>query len=85
MSTYVPSLRGIGAAVISLLAGVVLPGMGMPHGGAVPLHFWVVGSLVLFSSAMASLVATFSKTRIDKALGFPSGLLTLWLIYAFFR
>jgi hypothetical protein len=85
MSTYIPSLRGIGAAVISALAGFVLPGMGMPHGGAVPLHFWVVGALVLFSSAAACLVATFSKTRADKVLGFLSGLVTMWLIYAFFR
>jgi hypothetical protein len=85
ISTYIPSLRGIGAAVISMLAGFVLPGMGMPHGGAVPLYFWVVGALVLFSSAVASLVATFSKARVDKVLGFLSGLLTLWLTYAFFR
>ena len=85
MATYTPSFRGISAVVLAVFAGFVLPRLGSPHGGPIPSHIWIVGSLLLLLAVAASAVALFSRKVADKILGFLGGVLTVWLIYAFFR
>jgi hypothetical protein len=45
----------------------------------------LIGSVVLLLCVVASAMALFWKPRADKVAGVLGGILTLWMIYAFYN
>jgi len=85
MATYIPSWRGISAVVLAVFSGLFLPAMTPARGSPIPQHVWVIGSAALLLCVVASVIALFRKTPADRIAGVVAGILTLWMIYAFYN
>jgi hypothetical protein len=55
------------------------------RGAPIPEHVWVVGSVALLFCATAAVIALFRKTVGDRIAGVAAGILTGWMIYAFYN
>ncbi len=84
MSTNVPSWKGISAVALAVFSGFYLPSLTPAHGAPFPRRVWLIGSAVLVLCIVASVLALFGKTRADKVAGILSGVLSLWMSYAFY-
>ena len=84
MTSYVPSGRGMSAVVLAVLAGMILPAMTPTRGEPIPPQVWVSGSLFLLMCVAASVMALLRKGPADRIAGGLAGIVTLWMIYAFY-
>ena len=71
--------------VFAILAGIFLPALLPARRAPLPESVWVIIPVVLFACVVASLVALFRKRLADRFAGGVAGILTLWLVYAFYR
>ena len=71
--------------MLAFLAGLFLPAMTPARGSPIPQHVWVVGSAALLLCVTASVIALLRKATADRIAGVVAGILTLWMIYAFYN
>jgi hypothetical protein len=68
--------------VLALLAGLFLPALTPAKGSQ---SVWVIGSISLLLCIGISAMAVFQKAVADKIAGVVAGILTLWMVYAFYN
>jgi hypothetical protein len=85
MSAYIPSRRGIIAVILALVGAMFVPAMTPARGAPVAQYVWVIGCLTSLLCISCSAIALLRKAPGDRIAGVAAGVLTLWMIYAFYN
>ena len=69
---------------LAFLGAMFLPAMTPARGAPVAQHVWVIGFVTLLLCLSCSAMALFHRTLGDRIAAVAAGILTLWMIYAFY-